>query len=124
MVKMDERIWKLSDDGTAWEMREEVAVKYRAASWRQLKDWVAGQATHTDELKVEGLDALVECCPDFSCCGVQMWPQEMREAFVKADDETRGQMCMMSLSGLAATQTDENDKPVAYVLGVDHGTLH
>lgn len=98
MATLNPAIWQLSKDGQFWEMREEVAVKYRAASATQLKLWLAGESTHS---KVDGFPELTECCPDFSCCGSTMWDSETRKRFTEATEETRQAMLGMSLSELA-----------------------
>lgn len=47
-----------------------------------------------------------ECCPDFSCCGSPMMPQEARtrllEAYVNGEHETVEKICMMGLAGITA----------------------
>ena len=50
----------------------------------QLDLWVAGSSVHLDD---EGGGW---CCPDFSCCQPALLaPQEVREAFKAADEDTR-----------------------------------
>lgn len=69
---------------------------YAEASAYQLKSWLAGQpwhnywspgATEPTFSKSGG-----ECCPDFSCCVNNMWPQEMRKKFVEGSDDDRSAM--------------------------------
>jgi len=45
----------------------------------QLELWVKGISVHNPVRD--------ECCPDFSCCGVEIAPMEVREQFVKAVKE-------------------------------------
>lgn len=100
MATLNPAIWQLSKDGQFWEMREEVAVKYRAASATQLKLWLAGESTHS---KVDGFPELTECCPDFSCCGAAMWNDETRKRFAEATPEERHALLGMSLSELVSS---------------------
>jgi hypothetical protein len=48
----------------------------------QLAEWLEGRPAHNTSRD--------ECCPDFSCCRPELLaPRETREAFVRADQETR-----------------------------------
>ena len=86
---------------------------YKEASDHQLKEWVAGRPWHNpfncDNTRHDGVTTEGECCPDFSCCNPSfLAPVEAREAFAKANEETRGGMLVMFLSGCILEHTKED----------------
>jgi len=80
---------------------------------KQLKEWVKGNSMHMED----------QCCPDFSCCGVEMADKRTREVFYKAhtegDDATTMQMLGMFLGNALAGAEDANKE--VYIAGVDSG---
>jgi hypothetical protein len=76
----------------------------------QLDQWVMGNSIHNKERD--------ECCPDFSCCGEEIAPKDVRERFAKAyydgDEETQHQMLMMFLGGMIKKSCTN-----AYIAGGD-----
>lgn len=110
MAKIDPEKWQLSADGQFYEMKPEVAKRYRETVQEQLDYWVAGTPKHNNEFD--------ECCPDFSCCGSPMWSDGMRNAFKNASDEARLHMLMTGLVAIAPKDT--------YVAGQpqNHNPIH
>ena len=87
---------------------------YLEAREHQLREWVAGRPWHNpfnhDDTRHDGDTSQGECCPDFSCCQPSLLaPQAAREAFAKADDETRFKMLGMFLSGCVAEVTKDTE---------------
>lgn len=64
----------------------------------QVEQWVRGRPLHNAIRD--------ECCPDFSCCGSQIWDKDVREKFKHARDsgDVMGvqHYMLMSISKLAA----------------------
>jgi len=78
---------------------------------KQLEEWVKGNPIHNGKDKSSG-----ECCPDFSCCGGDLAPLEVRELFVKAKEPLRTRMLMEFLEKMLAKQLP--DKKV-YIAGLE-----
>ena len=79
--------------------------KYKAGVDHQIEQWLLGNSIHNNWHDNEEFN---ECCPDFSCCGGQLWPENLRHKFVNSDQETRQQMLMMSLGSTLATATSRD----------------
>ncbi len=63
----------------------------------QKRRWVAGESVHNDERD--------ECCPDFSCCNVELLaPQEEREKFGEATEDLRSAMLSVFLGRMLAAE--------------------
>jgi len=79
----------------------------------QLAEWLKGNSIHNDTRD--------ECCPDFSCCTPKLLADEdMRKAFVAADDDARISMLGMFLG--AAIAEMGKDKEV-YLAGFDEPSV-
>ena len=79
----------------------------------QLAKWLKGNSIHND---TRG-----ECCPDFSCCTPELLADEdVRKAFVNADEGTRMSMLGMFLG--AAFAKMGKDKKV-YIAGLDESSI-
>ena len=70
----------------------------------QLAEWVKGNPTHSR------LSPHAECCPDFSCCGSELWPEDRRRAFVAADDQARIRMLFGGVASMLEAAACEVDK--------------
>ena len=91
MAAIDTTKYQLSEDGQYWEMKPEVAARYRESVKYQLDQWVAGNPIHNAEFD--------ECCPDFSCCGSPLWDENKRKVFQRVSDEGNEQAVMDMLMG-------------------------
>jgi hypothetical protein len=77
----------------------------------QLKLWVEGESVHCRKkinIEVEGkvvrTEELIECCPDFSCCKPKLLAtREVRESFLKGNEELRSAMCLTFLGSMLDT---------------------
>lgn len=74
----------------------------------QMDEWVAGRPWHNTVRD--------ECCPDFSCCGGDLAPADVRQAFARADDDTQFQMLAMFLGKMIDKHHGDGK---VYVAGVD-----
>ncbi len=75
----------------------------------QLAEWVKGNPIHNDEL--------MECCPDFSCCQLDLLADEKtRKVFVAANEEDRFKMLGMFL-GSAISALPKSG--TVYLAGID-----
>lgn len=93
MAKIDDR-YELSSCGRFYQMKPEIAERYRQTVDEQLRLWLQGTSVHNVEFD--------ECCPDFSCCLPDMlWSEPMRLAFANADSSSRFHMLSHGLSSLA-----------------------
>ena len=62
----------------------------------QMRRWVEGDSVHSDH---RGLGP--ECCPDFSCCQPHLQqPLEVRQAYLSASEEDRGNFLSAFLGGM------------------------
>jgi hypothetical protein len=118
MASVNEKLYRLSEDGQSYEMLPEVAEKYTLSINRQLENWLVGVNEHTKALP-EGIDD--ECCPDMSCCGGKPWPQHVRDLFAASSDEVRYEMCMNGMFGEINKVFDKIDDnlngPVVHIAG-------
>lgn len=130
-----DKIWTQAELDEWAARREVVNAQYRAVSDRQIKEWVKGNSIHNS---LSAICAVVdcdekivgyiqtdgpECCPDFSCCGVEGWPIEQRQKFAElrhsGNEAATHEMLMGSLSSLVA-KTDEK----IYIAGQAQETIH
>ena len=110
---MDKNLWReCPDDSNVFELIPSVKEEYRKTSEEQLDTWVAGNPQHNHTFD--------ECCPDFSCCHLNLlWPESQRIAFKTATSEVRQHMLMFGLAGIAA-DTSEG----MYITGLTDGVLN
>ena len=86
----------LSANGKFYEMdtTSEEYKKYKAGHDHQLEQWLLGNPVHNNW---HANHDYTECCPDFSCCGGDLWSEEMRKQFAAAEIEERSLMAMYTL---------------------------
>ena len=76
---------------------------------KQLNDWVIGISNHDNVLD--------QCCPDFSCCGGKLAPEEARMKFATAfyNDDKKTQYSMLGefLGGMLADKLPEKKVHIA-----------
>lgn len=99
--------YQISECGQYYEIRPELLPMYMFSLMMQTSEWLYGTPMHNTYWD--------ECCPDFSCCGHEPWPYDLRVSFLLADDRTQLDMMFSILQ-----QTiDENgiDLNKVYLVG-------
>jgi hypothetical protein len=84
--------WQLSEDGQWYEIKPEHLPMFRFANMVQTSNWLEGVSLHNDYAD--------ECCPDFSCCGGEIWPLINRKVFLSGGEQNQLNMMMGSLQSL------------------------
>lgn len=89
-------------------------VKKHLRLEEQLDLWLAGFPVHN----LAGFDKNGDCCPDFSCCDLQLLaPLKVRIAFATAYYMSNQQLMWKYMSGFMVKMLKANDIPEPYVTG-------
>lgn len=90
-----------------YQMKDDIASKYRLVINMQIADWVNGIFKHTDQYEGLPIGIEYECTPDFGCCTGNPWPVEQRKLFASSSDEVKRQMMGFGLASLLQSEVGD-----------------